>query len=143
MAAGDDLRLRTKRLALEVINVVEGLPPTPTVDVLYRPVIRSVTSVGANYRAACRSQTRAAFVAKISVVIEECDETMYWLELMRELKLIADTIFSKLHDEANQLVAIFVKSKLQPKQTEHRGIPTFIYSHILHSSIPIFAAPIV
>jgi four helix bundle protein len=76
-------RLRTKTLALEVIKFVEHMPHAAAADVLRRQVIKSATSSGANYRAACRSQLRAAFVAKISVVIEERDETMYWLELMR------------------------------------------------------------
>jgi four helix bundle protein len=115
---GDDLKSRTKKFALEVIKLVEAMPRTPTVNVLGRQALRSATSVGANYRAACRSQSRAAFIAKMSIVIEECDETQYWLELMKDMRLIDNAVFDRLYDEADQLVAIFVASKITAKSNK-------------------------
>jgi four helix bundle protein len=112
---GEDLRVRTKAFAVEIIRLVTALPKSQVADVLVRQVLRSATSVGANYRAACRSQSRGAFVAKISIVIEECDETQYWLELLNQLNLLGEEPFRRLYSEADELIAIFVTSKSTAK----------------------------
>ncbi len=78
----DDLRKRTKKFALDAIQFVESLPKGRTAEILGRQLIRSGTSVGANYRAACRARSTADFIAKMGIVEEEVDESVYWLELL-------------------------------------------------------------
>jgi len=79
-------------------------------DVLKKQIIRSTTSVGANYRAVCRAKSRADFIAKIKICLEEADETQYWLELFFELHLIEEKRFTELYRETDELIAIFVSS---------------------------------
>ena len=107
---GTDLKARTKRFALGVIHVVESLPRGRTADVIGKQLLRSGTSVGANYRAACRARSPAEFVAKLGSVEEEADECAYWLELLTEAKLVAPDRLAALLAEANELVAITVAS---------------------------------
>lgn len=106
-----EFRQRTKRFALQVIDFVEQLPKGRTSDVIGRQLVRSGTSVGANYRAACRAQSPAAMVAKLSIVEEEADECVYWIELAVEARLIAPDVAAALRREASEIVAITVASK--------------------------------
>lgn len=101
---------RTKRFAIEIIRMVETLPRTRTADIIGRQLIRSGTSIGANYRAACRSRSRADMIAKLKIVEEEGDETLYWMELLQELGLISPSILERHISEANQIVAMIVRS---------------------------------
>ena len=117
-----DLRNRTKELAISVVRLVEGLPSTQTNTVLGRQLLRAATAVGANYRSACRSRSRADFVSKITVVEEESDESAYWLELLHELRLITDGQFEKLQKEASELTAIFVASSKTAKTNAKSGL---------------------
>ncbi len=78
----EELKQRTKAFSLQVVHLVEALPNTKTAEVMGRQLLRSATSVGANYRAACRARSQADFVSKIGVVEEEADESAYWLELL-------------------------------------------------------------
>lgn len=107
---GDDLRRRTTDFALDVIRFTETLPRTRTADVLGRQLLRCGTSVGANYRAACRARSNAEFIAKMGIVEEEADETLYWLELLTLADCVAPEASSPLLDEADQLLAITVAS---------------------------------
>src|SRR6185436_16663725 len=86
--SNENLKKRTKRFALDVINLVEDLPPGKVSDVLGRQLLRSGTSVGANYRAACRGKSTADVISKLGNVEEEADETLYWLELLLEAKVV-------------------------------------------------------
>jgi four helix bundle protein len=79
---------RTRQAALRVIRVVEALPPKKVADLLGRQLLRSGTSIGANYRAACRAKSAADMAAKLAIVEEETDETLYWLELLVESKIV-------------------------------------------------------
>ncbi len=110
-----ELKKRTKQLALRVMKLVGALPK----DAVGRPIgnqlIRSATSVGANYRAACRGRSRAEFVSKLSIVIEEADECCYWLELIIEGDLLPKEKVEPLLDEANQITAIMVASRKTAK----------------------------
>jgi four helix bundle protein len=106
-----ELRTRTRGLALRVIKLVQALPKTPAADVLGKQVLRSATSVGANYRAACRAQTKPIFVTKMSTVVEEADETIYWLELIRDAELVKPEQLSELIDEAEQILKIMVTAR--------------------------------
>lgn len=110
-----ELKTRTKRFALRVMKLVGALPQ----DAVGRPIgsklIRSATFVGANYRAACRGRSKAEFVSKLSIVIEEADESCYWLELIIEGELLAKEKVETLLDEANQITAIMVVSRKTAK----------------------------
>jgi four helix bundle protein len=106
----ENLKVRTKRFALEIIKLVEALPPDRTCDTLGRQRLRSGTSVGANYRAACRAKSPADFIFKMGIVEEEADESGFWIELLVEAeKLNGDKAVSLLK-ECNELVAISVSS---------------------------------
>ena len=102
-----ELKDRTKRFALKVIQSVETLPKHQAGNVIGRQLLRSATSVGANYRAACRARSRADFISKMGIVEEEADETIYWLELLVESGLINREAIENLIKEANELTAIF------------------------------------
>ena len=113
-----ELKVRTKRFALRVMKLVAALPQ----DAVGRPIgnqlIRSATSVGANYRAACRGRSKAEFASKLNIVIEEADESCYWLELIIEGELLPKEKVEPLLDEANQLTAIMVASRKTATQNQ-------------------------
>ena len=111
----DELKDRTKQFALRIVKLCRSLPQTREGDVFGRQLLRAGTSVAANYRAAGRSRSKADFVSKIGVVVEEADETVFWLELLQESGLISAGRLGSLLDEANQLVAIFSASRRTAK----------------------------
>jgi four helix bundle protein len=106
-----DLRARTKQFALRVMKLVDSLPRTIHGRAVANQIIRSATSVAANYRTACRARSRAEFIAKIGVVEEEADETAFWLELIIESALLTETRTRPLVSEAGELVAIMAASR--------------------------------
>ena len=106
-----ELQGRTKQFALRVFKLVDALPRTPAGRAVANQLVRSATSVGANYRAACRARSRAEFAAKLGTVLEEADESLYWLELIREGKLIAESKLSLLLTEAGELTAILAAGR--------------------------------
>src|ERR1051326_1265419 len=101
-----DLKQRTKQFALRILRLVDALPNTPKGRAIAMQLVRAGISVGANYRAACRARSRAEFIAKIGNVIEEADESTFWIELIIEDGISKKELVSSLWDEANQLVAI-------------------------------------
>ena len=105
------LKDRTKKFALRVIRLVESLPKNQIVSVVGRQLLRAGTSVGANYRAACRAKSAADFVSKMGIVEEEADETLYWMELLIEAKIVREKQLESLMNEASELVAIAVASQ--------------------------------
>jgi four helix bundle protein len=105
-----EFKQRTKRLALRVIKLVEELPKSTTDDVIGRQLTRSATSVGANYRAACRGKSTADVLSKLAIVEEEADETIYWLELLVEAKIVPESRIRDLIQEADEIVAMTVSS---------------------------------
>ena len=107
----DDLKERTKRFALDVIRLCSTMPNTQEFWIINRQLIKCATSVGANYRSSRRAKSSADFIAKLSVVEEEADECMYWLELLSELTTGESKSIRRLHCEANELTSIFVQSK--------------------------------
>ena len=109
------LRDRTKAFALRVIHMSDALPKTRSGNVIGNQVLRSATGMAANYRAAGRSRSKAEFVAKIGVVIEEADETVFWLEILRDSGIVKPTKLDSMLDEANQLLAIFSASRRTAK----------------------------
>lgn len=102
-----DLEQRTKRFALAVIEFVASLPRQRTADVLARQLLRSATSIGANYREANRAVSRADFTNKIGTVQKEAAETQYWVELLLESRTADNAKASALHKESSELLAIF------------------------------------
>lgn len=108
----DDLKLRTKQFGLRVIKLVTALPQSEAGRVLGKQLLRSGTSVGANYRSACRGRSKAEFVSKIGIAEEEADESAFWLELIMESGLMKEALVSPLHDEAEQLRRILAASRI-------------------------------
>jgi len=102
-----DLQIRTKEFALRVIRLYCALPKSTEAQVLGKQVLRSGTSVGANYREANRARSRAEFIAKIEDCLKELDETAYWLELLAESSILPNAKLADLRDECDQLLAIF------------------------------------
>jgi len=106
----DELKLRTKKFALRIIKLTENLPDNQSGKIIGNQLIRSATSVGANYRAACRSRSKQEFISKIKIVEEESDESLYWLELIREIKCFSEKRMSCIIKEADELTAIFTST---------------------------------
>jgi four helix bundle protein len=106
----EEMKRRTKQFALPVIRLVESLPRGRTGDVIGNQLLRSGTSVGANYRAACRAKSNADFISKMGTVEEETDESLYWMELLIEADIVESVKLESLMNEANELLAITVSS---------------------------------
>ncbi len=106
-----ELKARSKEFALRVLRLTASLPKTIEGRAIANQVVRSGTSVAANYRAACRARSRSEFIAKLGVALEEADETQLWLELVIAGKLLPAKRVQPLLDEASELVAIFVASR--------------------------------
>jgi len=105
------LRRRTKQFALRGIRLFQHLPKSTEAQVLGKQVLRSGTSIAANYRAVCRARSKAEFVAKMGVVVEEADETVFWLECLLEAGIVRPELLADLINEANELLAIFAASQ--------------------------------
>ena len=105
-----DLRSRTEAFAVAVLGVCKSLPHSPESQRLITQLAGAATSVAANYRAACRAQSKSAFIAKLSIVLEEADEANLWLDMLVKEGFASEATVDALRDEANQLVAIFVAS---------------------------------
>jgi four helix bundle protein len=111
----EELKNRTKEYALRIIKLVKALPNTTEGRVIGNQLIRSGTSIGANYRAALRARSRAEFIAKLGIVIEEADESEFWLELIIEAKLLKKVLVEPILKETNELIAIFVSTRKSSK----------------------------
>ncbi len=108
MSKSDDLRVRTRAYALRVVRMFVALPKTSEAQVLGKQVLRSGTSVGANYREAQRARSKAEFVSKIGDCLKELDESAYWLDLLIGAEIVSSRRLASLIDETEQLTAIFV-----------------------------------
>lgn len=106
----EDLKTRTKKYAVRIIKLVNSLPKNTTGYTIGNQLIRSSTSVAANYRATCRARSQAEFISKIGIVIEEADESAFWLELIIEIDLMKKDLITPLLQETNEIVAIMVSS---------------------------------
>jgi len=112
----DYLKKRTKQFGLRVIRLVETLPKTQTTSVIGKQLLRCATSVGANYRAACKGRSKADFIAKLGTVEEEADESIYWLEMLIEAEVVKSALVVELLTEANELTAIIAASRKTAKK---------------------------
>jgi len=110
MMTKEEMKKRTKQFALRIIQLVESLPKGKIPDVIGRQLLRAGTSVGANYRAACRGRSKADFISKMGIVEEEADECIYWMEMLVEGKIMEFTKLESLMKEADEILAIIVSS---------------------------------
>ena len=106
----DDFRRRTFRFGIRVVRLVQTLSKAEVARVIGNQLLRSGTAVGANYRAAARARSRADSIAEMRIVEEECDETLYWIDMLIELELVSGTSCKELRAEANEILAIVVAS---------------------------------
>ena len=106
----EEMKKRTKDFAKRVINLCRQLPETREGRLIGNQFFRSGTSVGANYRAVCRARSKAEFIAKLGIVLEEADESLYWLEILSETQIVKASLLEELMKEADELVGIFVVS---------------------------------
>jgi four helix bundle protein len=136
----DELKARTKRFALDVLSFKRSLPGTDEATDIRRQLSRAATAVAANYRATCRSRSDAEFAARIGVVLEEADESAFWLEILTHDGLSKQQQALALLDEANQLTAIFAASSITARRRLQRRRSTEAQSEIRstnESAIPI------
>jgi four helix bundle protein len=106
-----ELKERTKAFALRIFKLVDALPKSVQGRAVANQIIRSGTSIAANYRAACRARSRAEFISKIGIVEEEADETLFWLELILDTEMLSSERLAPLMKEADELVAIMAASR--------------------------------
>jgi four helix bundle protein len=111
----EKLKLRTKHFAVRIVKLFQALPKSDEARIIGRQLLRSGTSVGANYRAVCRARSKREFIAKIGCVVEEADETVFWLELLIECSIMPERKLSALTQEAEELLAIFAASQRTAK----------------------------
>jgi four helix bundle protein len=116
----DELKNRTKKFALMIIKLVNELPNNRSGNTIGNQLIRSGTSVASNYRASCRARSTADFVSKITIVEEECDESMFWLELIEESNILTHKLLKDLLKEANELTTIFTASGKTARQNKRK-----------------------
>ena len=116
MFQADELKTRTKKFAVRIVKLFRSLPRTEEARIIGKQVLRSGTSVAANYRAVCRARSRAEFIAKIGVVVEEADETVFWFELLVECEIAKAAKMQSLLTEGNELLAIFAASHYTAKK---------------------------
>jgi len=112
----EQLRARTKDFAIRVIHLFQALPQTKEAQIIGTQLLRCGTSVGANYRSACHARSRADFISKIGVVTEEADESVFWIELLSDLKVMKKERLEDLLQEARELTAIFAASRQTAKR---------------------------
>ena len=117
----DELKARTKSFALRVMTMIDHLPKNTQSRVIADQVMRSATSVAANYRAACRSRSRAEFVAKLGTVLEEVDETAFWLELIVDAGILPPKRVESLITEADELAAILFSAQRTARNTNPKS----------------------
>ncbi|MDD2797181.1 MAG: four helix bundle protein [Bacteroidales bacterium] len=114
------LKYRTKSLALRVIRLYQALPRTTESQIIGKQLLRSATSVAANYRAACRARSNPEFYAKISIVIEEADECLFWMEILYESGIIKKELIIDLYAETEEILKIMVTSRKNSQKPERK-----------------------
>jgi four helix bundle protein len=107
----EQFKQKTKGWAIEIINFLNILPPSPVMQTIRYQLIRSATSTAANYRAACRARSNAEFIAKISISLEEADESLFWLEMIEGCKIDESQTLHHLKEEAGHIIGILVKAR--------------------------------
>jgi len=113
----EEMKTRTKEFAKDIINLCRKLPNNREGRLIGNQVFKSGTSVAANYRAACRGRSKAEFIAKLGIVEEEADETLFWLEIIEEMNIYDPSSVDSLMQECDEIIAIMVSSVKTAKQT--------------------------
>jgi four helix bundle protein len=111
-----DLVLRIKKMALRIIKLVDSLPKKTSAQVIGKQILRSATSVPANYRSACKAKSKRDFVYKLGIVEEEADETQLWLEILIESGIVDEKKVSELYKEVSEIIAIIVSSRITARK---------------------------
>ncbi len=117
----EKFKQRTKTFALDLLKFYQKLPKTGECKIIGNQLLRSGTSVAANYRAACRGRSDNEYYSKISIVIEEADETLFWLELLKESNIVADSNINKLMQEIEEILKIVVTIRQKLKYKKQRN----------------------
>jgi len=117
----DDMKKGTREFGLRIVRLVESLPNKRTANVIGNQLLRCGMSVGANYRAACRAKSRADFAAKMGIVQEEADESVYWIEMLVDCGLVKKSLVDPLLSEADEIVSIIVSSIRTARANGHRS----------------------
>jgi four helix bundle protein len=107
----DAMKLRTKKLVLRHIKLFQALPATEEARIIGKQLLRAASSTGANYRASCRARSRAEFFAKLSVTIEEADESLFWLEILEEAGIMDEKKLGSLKNETTEILKILAKAR--------------------------------
>jgi four helix bundle protein len=115
-----EFRVRTFQFGIRCIRLAESLPKSAVAQIIARQLIRAASSVGANYRAAFRSRSRADFIAKMGIVEEECDESVYWIEVLLELGFVAEKRTKELQQEASEILAVTISSIKTARRGKNR-----------------------
>ena len=116
------MQQRTKQYALRVIKLFQALPHTGEAQVIGKQLLRSGTSVGSNYRASCRARSSKEFYSKLSIVIEEADESMFWLELLSEAGIIKAVLLHDIINETEEIIKILVSARKTMNQSKTQSI---------------------
>ena len=124
MVNAEELKGRTKAFALRVINLFRALPDAVEAQIIGKQLLRSATSLAANYRAACVSRSRKEFLAKLSIVVEEADEALFWLEILGEATILPKEKLVSISDELQELLFIFSASRKTAKNNLSRSANT-------------------
>ena len=111
-------KTRTKKFVVDTIKFYRTLPKTEEAKIIGRQMLRSASSVGANYRAACRARSQAEFHSKLSIVVEEADETIFWMEILIESGVVKQSELEGLYDEANQILKVVSASRKTVSKTK-------------------------
>ena len=114
----EQLKAKTKAFAIRIVKMFRSLPRTDDARILGKQVLRSGTSTGANYRAGCRARSKAEFIARMGIVVEEADKTVFWLELLVDTEIVKGERMAPLLSEANELLAIFAASQATAKRSK-------------------------
>jgi len=125
----DELKLRTKQFVLRVVKLYQSLSKTTEAQIIGKQLFRSGTSVGANYRAACRARSNAEYYSKISIVIEEADETMFWLEVLWESNIVKQKLLQSLYNENEEMLKIMVISRKNSEKNKFNHSVTQLFSY--------------
>ena len=116
----EKLKKRTKDFAIRIVKLYRALPNTGDAKVIGNQFLRSGTAIAANYRASCRARSTSEFIAKIGVVVEESDETVFWLEMLVDCEIFSEAKMKEMIQEANELLAIFAASQITAKKNSKR-----------------------
>jgi len=120
MYKSEQLRERTKQFTINIVYLYRALPKTEDAKVFGKQLLRSASSVAANYRAVCRARSKAEFISKIGIVVEEIDESVLWLELLLDTGIVVEEKMKKLLRESNELLAIFAASQRTVKRSVYK-----------------------